>query len=366
MSSQMLSGARSMSILSPTKEENAAEFPQKSGRQSPQETTSATSPRPLEDVQILLDTPGTSSPKTSEVPKIASTRPLLDHSSEANTSYPKMHPFLSSSAKHKTYKAPENMPSKPTARDGSAPGQEHKVEDCAPSAESNHPNLPVREHELRDCTPAADSKNRAPISEIKFLPNQSQLLGPRNPAPSAPCSSYPDITLSRVPSLGQTKSIAHASRRISASEPRLWLGTEPEKINTRPIRHSKSSFAETDHFNIADNCRTSKDPLARVSVADDLASLAALAHVLDEEPPEAMSNSNAFDKTTRKKFDEITRQSIEIRLPKLIRELEEANPNLIEESDLARLAKEVTIEYTKGTLTTAKYDILNQSMGECC
>ena len=316
VSSQMLSGARSMSILSPTKEENPAE-----GFDGPpgQELTPVTPPRhkctpPQTSTPIPIRSSVNQITKTSAARSI---RHSITQSSEASAiapslpsavppAYPSVtqsardsvpqpartsvpqatqstqnfYPFLDNpwATNNKSLDGPESTPSKTGAGDGSQPLQEHGLKDCHPTTGE----------ELAAVKP-------------KLSLTQIRLMGPRQPEPLAQ-QRFPAITVSRVPSSGLA--IPESLRRISASEPGLC----PENPIQRPLRSSKSTYGDSAQgIAVRDWAAPSKDPLTRVSVADDLASLAALAHVLEEEPAETESHPNHLENTVGPNRDQATK-----------------------------------------------------------
>ena len=371
MSSQMLSGARSMSILSPTKEENASECPDHCPdpeRLSRLDSSSRTAPRLSEQTQTFLGTPKESTPNILQFPRLSSPKPLI------GSTWQPCSPDNPGSSKCKVSDAKDKAHSMSVTRTPSSQVTEHKIEehpspielkDSAQNKRTNGEDPSPQEHEFRERPTENTLRDPAPPTKPRYIFKQARLMGPRGPESPTLRQSQPDITLSRVPSLGQTTPVMSALRRISASEPGLRPGNRPDVPVGRSIRHSKSSFIESDSLKTIEQWRTSRDPLARVSVADDLASLAALAHVLEEEPLEAKLNSDASGKHAERQFDAITSQNIENRLPRLIQELEKTKRTLTKaESDLAKLAREVTDDYAKGTLTKAKYESFNRCMGE--
>ena len=318
MSSQMLSGARSMSILSPTKEENLAECAPESDRPSRQERTSSTLRR-----QTSVTPPArtsATSPRGSlfappvRIPSALSTRALV---TQPTQSYQAVYPFSDKPGivNTSTYDGPENTPSKDVVTDGSHPLQEHKLKDCPPK------------QDLKECSPAAKPKHSSA---------QTLLMDPRQPEPLGQRPPFPAIAISRVPSSGQAKPGSDVLRRISASEP----GLRAENPIRRPFRPSISTYSDSAHRIAVRDWDASKDPLARVSVAEDLASLAALAHVLEEEPTGADSNLNTSENT------------VELNSKQLA--------ELYAQYDLEKLAIEVAEEEARGAVSKEKYDALNR------
>lgn len=212
-----------MSILSPTKEENPAECSPECNRPSDQEQTVALPSQSNKEIYQLSDNTRAASLRTYDVPLSSSTN--------------------------------------------------------APIGDGSHP---VEEHELKDCPRSVEIKDYPPAAKPKYLLKQTRLMGLCEPEPPSPYKPYPDITLSRAPSHSQAKPTSDALRRISTSEP----GLRPEMPIRHPLRPSKSTYADSaDRISVQD-WAAPRDPLARVSAAEDIASLAALAHVLEEEPSE--------------------------------------------------------------------------------
>jgi hypothetical protein len=382
-----------MSILSPTKEENAVEGSPGSVGQSPQEPNVKRPSQSFKETRFLADGLQAADPKASDVVQTSSPQQLkeqefhfdishkdIHHIFDVPSSFesfvvsepPKIQEVVSNTVSvsaGQTLHGPQNTASIRVA-DNSSPVREHafnayppniELKDWASTKQLDQQTSPGQEQQLEDCSRQTAHKDSAPITKPKYLLKQAQIIEPRELQPSVPRPSYPDITLSRVPSSSQTNPSGGAFRRISASEP----GLRPVVPSVRPIRHSKSAFVEKDDQNASETWRTPEDPLTRVSVADDLASLAALAHVLEEEPADtslhssdsAKAGGDTASRIVGDTFDVLARQDIECRLPQLIRELEETETRRAlakDESDFAKLAREVTDEYAGGTLVRAK------------
>ncbi|KAG0649007.1 hypothetical protein D0Z07_4860 [Hyphodiscus hymeniophilus] len=368
LSSQKLSGARSMSILSPTKEENVAEFSPKPNLPSPKEPLSVAPPEQSDESQTFLDMPEVSSPKVGKVPKTTSEISLVDDISQPHRS---VSPDSVVFSTNKVSSKSENVLSMTITGSSSSPVTEHdpqkcspliELKICAPTIKSHQEESSLQDSELKDYFTEDTLKDSAPTAKPEDIIQQTLLPGLRQPTPLTPYQSNPDIRISRVTSLGHPE--LPGSRRISASEPGLQSGIRLGMPTTRPIRHSKSSVAETGTRNIAEKWRVSRDPLANVSVADDLASLVTLAHVLEEEPSETKVEYNASGEATGERFDDIARQTIEKRLPKLVQRLEQTPRTSREQSDFAKPAREVIAEYAAGTLAKPKYDTFIRRMGD--
>jgi hypothetical protein len=222
--SQMLSGARSISILSPTKEENLAGCSPEADRSTRQERTSVT-PRTQSDRNIhrLSDNPSAAIPAT--------------------------------------YGGPENAGAKTYTADSSQP---------------------LQEHALADCPPPFEFKGSSPVAKSNYLLKQTLLLRPHEPEPSVPCQTYPDITISRISSSGKANLAPGSMRRISVSESELRSKMPIRRL----LRPSKSTYGDSARRIAVQDFAAPRDPLARISVAKDLASLAELAQVLEEESSE--------------------------------------------------------------------------------
>ena len=235
MSSQMLSGARSMSILSPTKEENLAECAPESVRRSEQVRTSSPPPRQTMVTQLTQS--------YQAVNQFSGTSGLV------NTM---------------TYDGPENSPSKAIIEDRPQP---------------------LQEHELKDCSPIVKPTN-------SFV--QTRLMSLRQLEPSAQHQPLSATLAARGFSSSQEKSDSGILKRISVSE----LGLRAENATGFPLRPSQSTYGDQTHRIAVRDWATPKDPLASISVAEDLASLAVLAQVLQEESESADPNIESSENTT--------------------------------------------------------------------
>ena len=372
MSSQKLSGARSMSILSPTKEENLAESPD-SGLRFSCEPASAVPAQPPEGTQPFLHARRASSSGMAGPLETASLQPLVKIASPPTVSNISDYSGLFKDILHNTPKKtqthtmsvavePSLLLTEAIFKDSPAPLE---LKNCASTMEQKPQKSSIQEHELKDCTIDVNSKASVSHTKPKHFLEHATLAGPCRPGISNPHPPHGDITLSIVPSPGETRFTDIPSRRTSASEPGLLRRCPPNQPTARSIRHSKTSFLEPDLRNTAEKWRRSKDPLGKISVTDDLASLVTLALVLEEECPEIKLGSLVATNQTGKEYDSITKQTIEDVLPRLIQEMEEAKSILTnEECDFIYFAREVIFEYRRGALEKAKYEILRRRLRE--
>jgi hypothetical protein len=181
-------------------------------------------------------------------------------------------------------------------------------------------------------------------------------MGSHEAKPAAPGHSQLDVLMSKIALLGQKKPVLSPLRRIPASEPEI----RSYMPSPRSVRQSKSTFAETDQRISEDNWRRTKDALTKVSVAEDLASLVALAHALDEEHEDPKLHPDTSEKATT---GEPAKQDIECHLPKFNGEHDSVQPTLNKEwSDFVTLAGDAVDDNARREVRKKKHNTTARSL----